>query len=108
MLAKDPLDRHLHSREALVTWLLDKHNQVNLKLGKRAWTIDEFVKDFRQRHDPKPSSLWRLGAQNAQTGQVTKSDKPCCTDKTNVLIWILLGFGAFLGIAYFLSLRKKQ
>lgn len=38
MLEEDPIDRHLHCREALVLWLLDKHNKVNIKLGKNPST----------------------------------------------------------------------
>lgn len=33
MLEDDPIERHLQSREALSRWLVNKHNEVNIKTG---------------------------------------------------------------------------
>lgn len=38
----------LDSRDELVAWLVDIHNQVNRKNGKKMWSLNEFYKKYQQ------------------------------------------------------------
>ena len=38
----------LGSRDELVAWLVDIHNQVNRKNGKKMWSLNEFYKKYQQ------------------------------------------------------------
>lgn len=110
MLDEDPIDRHLHSREALTLWLLDKHNRVNSKLGKKQLSINDYVNHFKKRHQPRlheptPNKMQMMAA---QASQKKKEEEPCCSPSSyKALIWILLGVAGLLGIAYVMSKSKK-
>ena len=40
-LKKYPIDNHLGSRDTLVRWVIDIHNQVNNELNKKEYTYEE-------------------------------------------------------------------
>ena len=40
-LKKYPIDNHLGSRDTLIRWVIDIHNQVNNELGKKEYTYIE-------------------------------------------------------------------
>lgn len=40
-------DDALASRDTLVRFLHDAHNEVNLRLGKRVWTLEEHYRAYR-------------------------------------------------------------
>tara|TARA_B100000035_G_C20760220_1_gene447948 strand:- start:40 stop:447 length:408 start_codon:yes stop_codon:yes gene_type:complete len=40
-LKKYPIDNHLGSRDTLVRWVIDIHNQVNTELNKKEYTYEE-------------------------------------------------------------------
>ena len=40
-LKKYPIDNHLSSRDTLVKWVIDIHNQVNNELNKKEYTYEE-------------------------------------------------------------------
>jgi len=44
----------LDSREELVKWLIDVHNSVNGKTGKRQYSYDEVIKEYEQKLDKQP------------------------------------------------------
>ena len=43
MIKQDDISRHTYSRVGLMKWLLDKYNQIQMKLGKKQLTLDEFL-----------------------------------------------------------------
>lgn len=43
---KDPVDNHLDSKKALSMWLVNFHNKVNERLGKKKFSYDEAVELF--------------------------------------------------------------
>jgi len=118
MLEEDPIDRHLHSREALVLWILDKHNRVNSKLGKKQLRIDEYVDHFQQRHafkmapsarSPTGTSMKAAQSSAAQARALSsEKEEPCCSGTSyKTLLWILLAVGVLFGAAYVFSKRAK-
>ena len=43
-LQKFPIDVHLESKEKLVKWLINIHNEVNIKNNKKVYSYDEVIK----------------------------------------------------------------
>jgi hypothetical protein len=43
MIEDDPIEYHLDSREKLCRWIVDKHNQVNAKIGAPAMSFEDSV-----------------------------------------------------------------
>ena len=55
-------DESLASRAALVRLLNDAHNEVNLRLGKRAWTLDEHYQAYSTHRHGLKASPWTVVA----------------------------------------------
>ena len=49
LLARSLDDAALTSRASLVAFLNDAHNEVNMRLGKRVWTLDEHNRAYSAR-----------------------------------------------------------
>ena len=49
-LIKYPIDNHLGSRDTLIRWVIDIHNQVNNETNKKEYTYEEaldlYMKDY--------------------------------------------------------------
>ena len=42
-LIEHPIENHLYSRKAIVYWVIDIHNKVNMETGKRNYSYDEVI-----------------------------------------------------------------
>jgi hypothetical protein len=56
-------------RKSLVYWLIDRHNDVNRRLGKREYTYDEVIKKYEnlyniQSTDKTPNAILELSNDN--------------------------------------------
>ncbi len=54
-LLKYPIDSALDSREKFIEWLIDIHNEVNKKNGKRIYSYEEVHKIYYDMFDVKSS-----------------------------------------------------
>ena len=52
-LLEHPIDNSLHSRKALVYWLIDIHNMVNSETGKKVFSYDKVVDKYEKIYDKK-------------------------------------------------------
>ena len=52
-LIKYPIDNHLSSRDSLVRWVIDIHNQVNNETGKKEYTYEEALSLYTSGDDIK-------------------------------------------------------
>jgi hypothetical protein len=52
-LKKYPIDNHLESRDTLVRWVIDIHNQVNNETGKKEYTYEEAIDLYMSGPDNK-------------------------------------------------------
>ena len=52
-LIKYPIDNHLSSRDTLVRWVIDIHNQVNNEIGKKEYTYEEALSLYTSGEDTK-------------------------------------------------------
>lgn len=52
-----PIDAHLRTRDDLVKWVIDIHNQVNRELGKREYSVEEALPLYLKLRDPFISYL---------------------------------------------------
>ena len=52
-LIKYPIDNHLSSRDTLVRWVIDIHNQVNNETGKKEYTYEEALSLYTDGDDTK-------------------------------------------------------
>jgi hypothetical protein len=52
-LIEHPIDNFLHSRKALVFWLIDIHNMVNSETGKKVLPHDKVIKKYEKIYDKK-------------------------------------------------------
>ena len=52
-LVKYPLEPALESRSKFVNWLIDIHNEVNKKNGKRVYSYEEVYKIYSDMYDVK-------------------------------------------------------
>lgn len=50
-MLEDPIEPHLGSRDALVTWMVNLHNKVNRDRGVREWGVDEVVVAYQRAFD---------------------------------------------------------
>tara|TARA_B100000900_G_scaffold118113_1_gene99563 strand:+ start:1649 stop:2083 length:435 start_codon:yes stop_codon:yes gene_type:complete len=50
-LKKYPIDNHLGSRDTLVRWVIDIHNQVNNELNKKEYTYEEALSLYTNEHN---------------------------------------------------------
>ena len=115
MLEEDPIERHLHSREALARWLNEKHNIVNQKTGKPHVSFENYVESFvaakqhinvltvgasatRSHETPHPS---------LPLGGVKEYELVASRKKWMLLAWLLLGFG-IIGTFYYFTKSKKK
>jgi hypothetical protein len=48
-LEKLPLEPALESRDTLVRWLINVHNEVNKETGKREYTYDEVIQEYTKK-----------------------------------------------------------
>ena len=47
------LDKSLNSKQDLVKWLIDIHNEVNVKNNKRKYSYDEVINKYNNLYSPK-------------------------------------------------------
>lgn len=47
-MTKHPIESHLKSRDSMVTWMVDIHNMVNAKNGKKELSLDEVMHQFNE------------------------------------------------------------
>ena len=52
-LQKYPIDNHLESRDSLIKWVIDIHNQVNNETGKKEYTYEEAIDLYMSGPDNK-------------------------------------------------------
>ena len=48
-----PIDKSLNSKQDLVKWLIDIHNEVNVKNNKRKYSYDEVINKYNNLYSPK-------------------------------------------------------
>ena len=46
-LKKYPIDNHLESRDTLVRWVIDIHNQVNIQNNKSVWSYADVYNKYQ-------------------------------------------------------------
>ena len=51
-LIKNPIAVSLDSKKSLVLWVFNMHNQVNISLGKKIYTFEEFQEKYRKIYSP--------------------------------------------------------
>lgn len=91
-LEEMPLDEALNNRMSLVKWVFDMHNRVNVQLGKKTITFNEFVDVMRNLEKAKKSCPPSHGNDNAPK-------KPGSIENNlSVVDGLLLGTGATLVI----------
>jgi len=108
MMEEDPIERHLHSREALSRWLNDKHNAVNQKLGASVLPYPQYVAEFIGSSSSPTTTIPpapMIGAQ-VQAPPLSPPEAPASRNNTMwiVLLAILLGGGLLAAAAS----RKKK
>ena len=59
-LIKYPIDNHLSSRDSLVRWVIDIHNQVNNETGKREYTYEEALSLYTEESPKFGDYLFKL------------------------------------------------
>ncbi len=52
-LKESPIEKHLASRRDLVYWLIDLHNLVNGKTGKKIWSYESVIKKYEKVYGKK-------------------------------------------------------
>ena len=68
-----PITPHLDNKKTLIEWLIFIHNQVNISLGKRTYTINE-VLDIHKNIDPiSPYAIQSIDIKNKITDTYNKS-----------------------------------
>lgn len=94
ILERNPLERHLHSREALARWMNGVHNEVNTKLGKPTMTFEDSVELWCSPAPPLPPSTSKnrppLRVVGAQFQPVTVQPA-AATNYGIILVAILVG-----------------
>lgn len=114
MLLEDPIEHHLHSREALCRWLNEKHNAVNIKTGAQTMSFEDSILNWSQ---PKtdfrlPRNVHGASAQsntgNSQPALVKKEEEPCCQGSEKIVKFGVVMLVVLLGVAVFFSLRKQK
>ncbi len=50
-LMLNPVADHVHSRRAVIKWLIDFHNKVNRRLGKRVFSYREVYAIYEQNNE---------------------------------------------------------
>jgi len=93
MMEKQPIESHLHSREALARWLHEQHNNVNRKLGTPTISFEQYVLKFGKQPEPP-----QMG------GSVT----PPPSLSTTVLLLVLLGIITVVGGVFYLSATRRK
>ena len=48
-IVDDPIEPELESRDKLVRWLIKIHNKVNADLGKKLYTYEQVMEEFKYR-----------------------------------------------------------
>jgi len=46
-LQKHPLEQSLESRDSLIRWLIQIHNEVNKETGKPPYTYEQVIEDYK-------------------------------------------------------------
>jgi hypothetical protein len=104
-------------RKSLVYWLIDRHNQVNERLGKKVYSYDEVLKKYQD--------LYNIQMKDNKTNailELSKDDKmgvTCSVDKAEIKegfignsyenIWrnIVIGLGVILIVGLLYRYRKR-
>ena len=75
-LKDDPVENHVGSRDALIKWLFDVHNNVNMQLNKPTLTWEQYIEQIKKLHNmsaltfyEQPNS-WTTMALSAVAGVV--------------------------------------
>ena len=50
-LKDDPVENHVNSRDALIKWLFDVHNNVNMQLNKPVLTWEQYIEQVKKLHN---------------------------------------------------------
>lgn len=86
-----PIDKSLDDRKLLIQWVFDMHNKINLQLGKREISFDEFIESMQNLENAK-KSVPPSFHENNKPKEVTAFDFGNFT----VVDTILLGTGSVL------------
>ena len=78
-LQKHPLEESLESRDSLVRWLIQIHNEVNKETGKPPYTYEQVIEDYKYKME-------KLGS-----------------DETLVYKVIIVALLLFIGYRYYLQ-----
>jgi len=57
-LAEKPITPFLDSKTDLIKWTVDIHNEVNKKLGKPTWTLEEVMRYYERLGERNRSPIW--------------------------------------------------
>jgi hypothetical protein len=52
-LNEHPIDNYLHNRKAIVYWVIDMHNMVNVEIGKKVYSYDKVIKKYEDVYNKK-------------------------------------------------------
>jgi hypothetical protein len=106
------------NKKSLVYWLIDRHNQVNERLGKRIYTYEEVLKKYQDLYNQKDklNAIFELSKETDQLGVSCSENQNnnkniYMNDNNNVyqkykMVWIGIFILIILGI--FLSCRKNK
>jgi len=64
-LSSNPVNFHLQSKQSLVKWLIEIHNQANKSAGKPIVTFDEFMKIYKNLYKNPDKSIIQYKNHNA-------------------------------------------
>ena len=93
-LKNNPLSPNLDSKELLVKWLIDLHNDVNKSLNKRLYSYDEVIKLYQDHY------------RNSNSEKEIKNNN--WTYKKYISIMFVIMFLIICFILYIKCFRKKR
>ena len=93
-MLNNPLSPNLDSKELLVKWLIDLHNDVNKSLNKRLYSYDEVIKLYQDHY------------RNSNSEKEIKNNS--WTYKKYVSIMFVITFLIICFILYIKCFRKKR
>jgi len=104
-LEEMPIEPALESRMKLIHWVWTMHNRVNVQLGKREYTFQEFVDSMRNLEKSKKSVPPSLTNNNTEPKNATNSLSSLNLNGFTIVDALLLGAGTTLVLgagAYYL------
>lgn len=102
-LEEMPLDDAIKNRAELIKWVWTMHNRINVQLGKREYTFDEFVASMRNLENS------RIAYPPSNTNRIHDSHiKLPSFQHLSIVDGLLLGTGLTLLLGYGINYLYKE